>query len=132
MEKAIEIDINKKLEKDLKYIKNDLICKQNHKISIDIDRKIGLKKKVNAYCKFCKGLNAISVMNMTKKQYEKYWTTAYNNYPNELSIILKAIDEKFKNQLISAKKMKELIINSKDFPSEKRKALSLIRKEEKL
>lgn len=125
MEKKITIiDIDKKVNRDLNYIKNDLICKQ-YKPRIDIDEN-GNREKVDLYCKFCRPLNAVSVINMPKSQYIKYWTTAYNSYPEKLLIILKAIDKKFKEELISAEKMIYYILKSNDYILEKKQAIKLL------
>ena len=123
----IDIDIEKKFKRDMLYIENDIIAKQPepNKYYETPDEKYN-------YVKFCKPLNTFAVLNMTKAQYKKYWTTQYKNYPNELKIILEKVEEKFKNGLISAEEMLELIENSNDADSEKKNARKALTKKKKI
>lgn len=109
-----QIDINRKVERDLEYIKNDIICKQ-----LNDER----------YIKFCKPLNMIGVIDMTREQYEKYWNTQYLHYPSKRKIIFEAIAEKFKTGLTTTKEMIKIIQNSKDLDQEKSKAIKLLKGE---
>ena len=72
LEKTEVIDINKKLEKDLEYIKNDIISKH-----------IKLEGNEQKYIKFCKPLNVIAILDLTEKQYINYWHTQYSHYPEK-------------------------------------------------
>lgn len=133
MENVI-IDINKKLKRDLEYIKTDIIAKQPE-INKNYKREETEQDKIDAkyfYIKFSKILDAVAVMNMTKKQYKGYWNTQYKDYPDKLEIVLNAIDEKFNNGLTDRKEMIEIIRKSKDFQEEKKKAILLLKTSEEL
>lgn len=117
----VQIDINKKLKRDLKYIEDDIIAKQ---FKIDKNASEDEKEK---FIKFCKPLNAIGIIDMTKKQYKKYWSTQYINFPEEKEIVLNAVEKKFKDGLISPNEMIQLIENSKDYETEKKRAIKLLK-----
>lgn len=120
----IQIDINKKIKRDLEYIKNDLIAKQSNKNKSDDEDEIEL------YVKFSRIINSIAVINMTKKQYKKYWTTQYQKFPEKLGIILAAIKEKFSNGLMTSEEMIKIIENGKDRESEKKSAIKVLKRKE--
>ena len=61
MEENQIIDKNKQLEKDIKYIQEDIIAYQ----------------KNGLICKISKPLNCITVTNLSKDKYIKYWQTGY-------------------------------------------------------
>lgn len=109
-------DLDKKVKKDIKYIQEDIISRQNTYEKL--------------YVKFSKILNAYAVTNMTKKQYIKYWQTNYLRYPEKLDIILQTIEEKFANGLTPPEEMIKLIEKSKDNEKEKRIVIKLLRKKE--
>ena len=109
-------DLDKKVKKDIKYIQEDIISRQNTYEKL--------------YVKFSKILNAYAVTNMTKKQYIKYWQTNYLRYPEKLDIILQTIEEKFANGLTPPEEMIKLIEESKDNEKEKRIVIKLLRKKE--
>lgn len=122
-----EIDVKKHFNRDLNYIKNDIITKELIKNPTkEIDEK-------NRYIKFSVMLNAVTTITLTKGQYKKYWISQYRDYPKELKILLEAIEEKFKNGLTSREEMIKLIVHSNDFDSEKQAALRTIipKKEQK-
>ena len=60
-------DLDKKIKKDIKYIQEDIISRQNTWEEL--------------YIKFSKLLNTYTLINMPKKQYIKYWQTNYMKYP---------------------------------------------------
>lgn len=114
-------DIKKTFDKDIKYIETDIITKQPKE-----NKNCKEDEKYN-YIKFSKPLNAIAIINMTKAQYKKYWENKYREFPNELEIIFKTIEDKFKNGLTPLKTMIELIENSNDYQSEKEKAINALK-----
>lgn len=116
------IDIEKKLKKDLEYIKNDILAKQ-----FEEDSKAPNDEK-EKFIKFSRQLNAFTVIDLTKRQYKKYWNTQYTNYPDKIEEIFEAIDDKFNNGLTSTEEMIEIIKNSKDNENEKKKAIDLLTK----
>lgn len=118
-----QIDINKKLKRDLKYIEEDVIAKQFKE-----DKNAGEDEK-EKFVKFCKPLNAIGIIDMTKKQYKKYWNTQYLTFPKEKEIILQAVEQKFKNGLTNTDEMIQIIKDSKDYETEKKKAIKLLKGE---
>lgn len=61
MENNQIVDRNKELQKDIKYIQEDIIAYQ----------------KNGLICKWCKPINCITVTNMTKDRYIKFWQNAY-------------------------------------------------------
>ena len=120
----IQFDVNKKLKRDLAYIKNDLISKQLQKDIKDNDCEDEDEKE--KYVKFSRLLGAVTIMNLTKKQYKKYWESQYKSYPEKNEIIMKAVEEKFQNGLIPREDMINMIKKSKDFESEKKRAIKLL------
>lgn len=116
------METNEELKKDLEYIKKDLISLQpgTNKLASDEDEKY-------RYIKFSRILNSTAIVGMTKKQYINFWRTQYIKKPELFGIILNAINEKFKNGLISIEEMREMIINSKDTEKEKKRILKEIR-----
>lgn len=103
-------DIGKKCVEDIHAIKSDIIAKQTD----------------SNYCKWSRLLNAVSIVGLTQKQYMDYWQTHYKNYPEYSKQIQEACEEKLNNGLISAEKMMTMIYNSKDFESEKEKAIKAL------
>lgn len=126
----VPIDINKRVKRDLLYIKTDLISKQLQKdIKDDKNEDEDEKEK---YVKFSKILGAVTVVNMTKKQYKRYWEGQYKLYPEKNKIILEAIEEKFNNNLTPQEEMIEIIKLSKDLESEKKRAIKLLSEKRKV
>lgn len=109
-------DLDKKIKKDIKYIQEDIISKQNTWEEL--------------YVKFSKILNTYTVINMPKKQYIKYWQTNYMKYPERFDEILQVIEDKFANGLTPPEEMIDLIEKSKDNEKEKKAAIKLLRKKE--
>ena len=105
----LEETIQQKLQKDLRYINNDVICKYNDK----------------EYCKFSVPLNAICVLSFTEEIYIKYWTSPYAKHPQEKEQIMEACLKKLKEGTISKQQMIELVKNSKDDTSDKKSMLLL-------
>lgn len=126
----VPIDINKRIKRDLLYIKTDLISKQLQKdIKDDKNEDEDEKEK---YVKFSKILGAVTVVNMTKKQYKRYWEGQYKLYPEKNKTILEAIEEKFNNNLTPQEEMIEIIKLSKDLESEKKRAIKLLSEKRKV
>ena len=124
-----EIDVDKKFKRDLEYIKADLITKQLQK---DIkDNKFEEEDEKEKYVKFSRMLGVVTIMNLTKKQYKKYWESQYKGYPEKNEIIMKAVEEKFKKGLTPREDMINMIKKSKDFESEKNRAIKLLSKKRK-
>lgn len=117
---SMQEDINKKIEKDLKYIKNDIIAKQTDNDILDNDI------QNSKYIKFSKIVDGVTVVNMTKSQYEKYWLSQYQENPNKIDKILKAISDKFQNGLTNKDDMLKLIVYSKDSNEEKISAIKCL------
>ena len=115
--------IKKQLEKDINYIKNELICKQLN----------------NRYMEFSKLGNFITVINETKDKFFKFWEVKYANQPAEIkNKIFEVLNNKFEDDLISIDEMVQLI-NQCNWEPEKDYALHLLlntpynkKKEEKL
>ena len=120
-----EIKSIKDIERDLRFIESEIIAKQYEKDKITGEER---------YVKYSRALKCVVAINLTKKQYVNYWTAQYKSYPEQLKRILKKIDDKFENGLISAEEMAELVRQSKDFESEKKSALKGLTKpkEEKI
>lgn len=114
-------DINKKIERDKRFIKSEIICKQLSKNKKD-------NEDDEKYIKFSRTLNAVSVINLTKKQYDNYWITQYKDSPEQLKIILETINDKFANGLTSAERMIHLVENSTIIGREEIEALNLLGK----
>lgn len=111
----------KQFDNDLIYIENEIIAMQPqiNELAEDEDEKY-------RYVKFSRALNAVSAINLTKKQFKNYWKTLYKNSPEKLEIILNKIDEKFEKGLISKEEMIKKIEESKDYESEKRLAIKAL------
>lgn len=104
------VDMEKRCRQDIHIIKSDIIAKQTD----------------NNFCKWSKLLSSVSIIGLTKKQYIDYWLTHYKNYPEYSKQIKIACEEKLDNGLISPTKMMTMIYNSKDFESEKEKAIKAL------
>lgn len=114
MEENQIIDKNKQLEKDLKYIKEDILAYQ----------------KNGLICKICKPLNCITVTNMTKDRYLRYWQSNYKSKQDHESgrfdQITKACEDKLLNGMHSLDEVIETELNSKDSKKEKDKLIEEI------
>lgn len=114
MEENQIIDKNKQLEKDLKYIKEDILAYQ----------------KNGLICKICKPLSCITVTNMTKDRYLKYWQNNYKGKQDHESgrfdQITKACEDKLLNGMHSLDEVIEIELNSKDSKKEKDKLIEEI------
>lgn len=105
------------MEKDLRYIKNDIIGKQVN----------GL------FCKYSKLAKSITITNLTKDIHLKYWLSVYkvkynpDKYPekyNEASkLIIEAINDKFENGLTDLDIIIDLENKSTDSKKEKDKII---------
>lgn len=96
----------KALERDLVYIKNDVIAKQAN----------------GKYCKYSRLTKSITVINTTLYKYLSYWIgLAENKKASEeyMENLLKIILEKFNNELVNLDTMIELELNSDDSDKEK-------------
>ena len=116
------IDINKKMARDLEYIKNDIIAEQEVTGKIFNENTCKMEKE-KLYVKFSRIINAVTIVNMPKRQYINYWKTQYKDYPDKLEKVLQAIEDKFENNLITNKEMTIIILRSDDFESEKKTAI---------
>lgn len=85
-------DYNRNFERDLEYIKNDVIARQSNR----------------KYCKYSKIAKMVTVTNITKKNYISYWTKLYRDDQNKVNIIIKICEEKFKNGLTDLEDVIEL------------------------
>lgn len=114
MEENQIIDKNKQLEKDLKYIKEDILAYQ----------------KNGLICKICKPLNCITVTNMTKDRYLRYWQNNYKSKQDHelgrLDQITKACEDKLLSGMHSLDEVIEIELNSKDSKKEKDKLIEEI------
>ena len=107
---AVIVDIGKKCIEDIHTIQTDVIAKQ-------VD---------DNFCKWSKLLNAVSVIGLTRKQYIDYWQTHYKHHPEYSKQIQIACEEKLDNGLITPEEMMTMIYKSKDFESEKEKAIKAL------
>ena len=105
-DERVTADINS----DIKYIKNDLICKQPN----------------GAYCKFSRPLNAVATYNFKYSDYIAYWTSRHKFDKNEYEKIKFVCIEKLHSGLISLEKMIELVKQSNDFETEKEHVLKYL------
>lgn len=114
MEENQIIDKNKQLQKDLKYIEEDILAYQ----------------KNGLICKICKPLSCITVTNMTKDRYLKYWQNNYKGKQDHESgrfdQITKACEDKLLNGMHSLDEVIEIELNSKDSKKEKDKLIEEI------
>ena len=122
IDKWFQIDIKTRFARDTKYIKENLIAKQWE------DDSSAEEDEREKYINFSRILKAVTVFNMTKRQYRRYWINQYNDYPEYKEKILELIDEKFEFGLTSPEEMIKLVEESKDFESEKARAIKLLRK----
>lgn len=100
--------------RDLKYINDEIIAKQ-------ID---------GNYCKWSSVLKTVSVIGLTEHQYVSYWRNKYKDTPY-CDEITKCCIEKLTNGLTDKEIMIQMILKSKDFESEKQKALKALRGDSK-
>lgn len=102
------------LEKDLKYIKNEIIAKQ----------------KNGKYCKVSRILKCVVVYGTTQEQYTNYWMGTYKKRPiTEQEAIKKAIKYKFESDLTPLESIIKIEENSKDTDKEKKKIIKEITSE---
>ena len=113
--------LQKQFENDLKYIDKEIIAKQ-----LEEDLYASNKEEKIKYIKFSRPLNAVSIVNLTKKQYKNYWGSLYKEHSKHYEMIMEKIDEKFSNGLITAEEMIEKIKKSKDSETEKINAIKLL------
>lgn len=111
----------RQFENDLKYIQKEIIAIQPEVnfLASNID-------EMFKYVKFSRPLNAVSIINLTKKQYKNYWGSLYKEHSQYFDIIMEAIEEKFNNGLISAEEMIEKIKKSSDSETEKKNAIEAL------
>lgn len=98
------------IARDLKYINNEIISKQAD----------------GNYTKWSDILKAVSVIGLTKQQYISYWKNKYKDtqYCDE---IVKCCIDKLTDGLTDREVMIKMILKSKDFESEKLKAIKALR-----
>ena len=95
--------------RDTNYIKNEIISQQ-------VD---------GNYVKYSRILKCVSVIGLTKDSFIGYWEKKYKN-SKDLPTIIECCKNKLTNGLTDPNKMILLIQNSKDFQSEKEKAIKLL------
>lgn len=109
-----KLDKNKQLEKDIRYIQEDMIAYQ----------------KNGLICKVSKPLNCITITNLSKDRYIKYWQTGYKGKRDvesgRFDKITKACEDKLLNNMYSLDKIIEIELSSKDLDSEKQKLIEEI------
>ena len=96
-------------KRDLEYIKNEIIAKQRN----------GL------YCKVSRILKSITVVNISKENYIKYWTKIYEKdkkHPERTEKIRETIIDKLENDLTPLETVIKIQQNSTD-PIEETKRL---------
>lgn len=98
------------ITRDLKYINNEIISKQAD----------------GNYTKWSDILKAVSVIGLTKQQYISYWKNKYKDTPYCDEIVKCCID-KLTDGLTDREVMIKMILKSKDFESEKLKAIKELR-----
>lgn len=98
------------ITRDLKYINNEIISKQAD----------------GNYTKWSDILKAVSVIGLTKQQYISYWKNKYKDTPYCDEIVKCCID-KLTDGLTDREVMIKMILKSKDFESEKSKAIKALR-----
>ena len=103
-------EISKRVARDLDYIKNEVIAQQIN----------------GSYCKWSRALKAVSVVDISYKQYIEFWEKQYKNYPEYITEIVDACIDKLDNGLISRQQMAQMIADSNDFVSEKERAIKLL------
>lgn len=100
------------LEKDIIYIKEDLIAQQIN----------------GKYCKFSKLLGAISIIDLTEEFYTRYWLSKYNYETPENQLLIKeACRYKFSEGLVPREKMIKLVEKSNDFTKDRYDVLSKLK-----
>lgn len=109
-EQYSEIELNKKIQRDIEYIQNDILAKQ-------VD---------GNYIKWSKALNATAIVGLTGNQYYDYWEKQYKSYPEHLDQILEVCTNKLINGLTPPQVMIDMIQNSSDCVTEKEKAIKLL------
>lgn len=107
-----EETVQKNIESDLKYIEEDMIAHQAN----------------GGYCKISRILKCVTVENMTKESYLKYWFRQYKSpkEENERKRIKEIIDNKFKNGILSLEEAIEIENKSKDTLKEKQRIIKVI------
>lgn len=103
-------EVYKRYKEDLIYIKNEIMAQQVN----------------GSYCKWSRPLKAVSVIDISYKQYINYWRSLYKNYPEYIDGITKACMDKLDNGLISRQELAQMIADSNDFVSEKEKAIEVL------
>ena len=106
----VELNENK-LNEDIEYINNELLA----------------KLKNGSYCKFSRVLNSISILQITKEQYIKYWRMSYKNNEADLKKIIEACENKFSNGILSKDEMLELLKSSKDIEEERQQVIIMLK-----
>lgn len=96
--------------RDLKYINDEIISKQTD----------------GNYCKWSSVLKTVSVIGLTEHQYVSYWKNKYKDTPY-CDEIVKCCIEKLTDGLTDREVMIKMILKSKDFESEKLKAIKELR-----
>ncbi len=96
--------ITRQLQKDIEYIKNEIISKQPN----------------GNYTKFSLVDDFIAFINEPKEKSYKYWTSQYKSSEEELDLITKTLDEKFKNGLTPIEKMIKYIQDARWEPERDR------------
>lgn len=104
-----ENNIQLSIEKDLNFIKNEIIAKQ-------VD---------GNFLKYCEPIKAVTITGLSKQQYINYWKVKYKN-TEDVDRIVNCCKDKLENGLTDTQTMINLIKYSKDLPKEKTKAIKLL------
>ena len=88
------------LEKDILYIKNDIVTQQPN----------------GNYMKFSRLLQAVTIDDMPRSKFVEYWTKRYSN-KEDVNTILEVLNNHLDNELTSIDEMIELVKASADVKS---------------
>lgn len=111
MEKAEEINMTT-YEKDVRYIHNEELAKE-----------VG---NTDSYVKFSPILKAVANIGITRAQYMDYWSRKYKTDKHLQELIIEEVEKKLATGIMPREEMIEKIRNSKDFISEKKKAIEAL------
>lgn len=97
------------IERDLAFIKNEIIAKQTD----------------GNFIKYCEPIKAITITGLSEHQYINYWKVKYKN-KEDIDRIVSCCKDKLENGLTDTQTMINLIKYSEDIPKEKTKAIKLL------
>ena len=111
LEKADDINMTT-YQKDVRYIQKEEMAQQVN--------------DANSYVKFSSVLKAVANIGLTREQYMDYWARRYKSDKELQKLIMEEVEKKLTIGIIPREVMIEKIRNSKDFESEKRKAIKAL------